>query len=656
MKPITTIHLAQRLITIETSALITLQNYLDKLKAYFHTQESGDEIYNDIENRVSEIMDKKLKAGSVCITDADMESIKNTVGSLKDLGIEESIVDPIKEFKTENDETSNAKNATSNTSNNSKSDFNKKLKRNENDKIISGLCSGVATYFNVDPAWVRIIFVLCGFFGGIGIIAYIIGSIVIPTSTDAVFANKRLMRSFDDKIIAGVCSGIAKYFHTTATNIRLLFLAPIILTILFGITDHIGVNIAGPSNGPFLLVYILLWLILPYAQTASEKLQMKGEPVNVNSIRDAVTGNINTVPKTMNTSTTFSNILKAIAFIILGIFGIVFVASFSSIFAAGIAIQPFTEYFFRPGNQQFLAQASWILVFGLPLIVMAVLIIRALVGIKGWPTYVIRTSLLAFGVGIICFLALATDMKNDFKYDSNIPAIQQHELAMDSVIIDLANTNDREFVSFKNGIFNSFNDSLFLENVEVNIVPSKDSNFHIRFQGTANGSTIEEANINASYINYETVLENNKILIPKNYKILKNNLWRNQFVTCEIQVPEGKKVRFTERIIDNPFHKIIIKFMNVQSWNSNSLQDYDANKTYLMQQGKLISKDTVADNENLFSIKAGKDSLEIELKDLNNILDSLGTSREEVIEKTQNAIEKLQEKLENLNDDLEEKK
>ena len=71
MNTTTNINIAKRLITIDTNAWQRLQTYLQAIKTYFATQESGDEIYADIENRVSEIMSQQLKDGKVSISNDD---------------------------------------------------------------------------------------------------------------------------------------------------------------------------------------------------------------------------------------------------------------------------------------------------------------------------------------------------------------------------------------------------------------------------------------------------------------------------------------------------------------------------------------------------------------------------------------------------------
>lgn len=56
----------------------------------------------------------------------------------------------------------------------------KRLYKSRTNKVVDGVCGGVAEYFDVDPVLVRIIFVLFFFFGGSALIAYIVGMIIMP--------------------------------------------------------------------------------------------------------------------------------------------------------------------------------------------------------------------------------------------------------------------------------------------------------------------------------------------------------------------------------------------------------------------------------------------------------------------------------------------
>lgn len=60
----------------------------------------------------------------------------------------------------------------------------KKLYKVEQGKMISGVCAGIAAYFNVDPTLIRLAWVLFSLLGGSGILAYIICAIVMPKEAD----------------------------------------------------------------------------------------------------------------------------------------------------------------------------------------------------------------------------------------------------------------------------------------------------------------------------------------------------------------------------------------------------------------------------------------------------------------------------------------
>ena len=56
----------------------------------------------------------------------------------------------------------------------------KKLYKSQNNRMLCGVCGGIAEYFNIDPTIVRLIFVFLGLSGGTGILFYIISAVVIP--------------------------------------------------------------------------------------------------------------------------------------------------------------------------------------------------------------------------------------------------------------------------------------------------------------------------------------------------------------------------------------------------------------------------------------------------------------------------------------------
>jgi phage shock protein C len=59
----------------------------------------------------------------------------------------------------------------------------KKLRRSRSDRMVAGVCAGLAEYFSVDPVLVRLVFVLLALAGGPGVLLYIVLWIIMPEDT-----------------------------------------------------------------------------------------------------------------------------------------------------------------------------------------------------------------------------------------------------------------------------------------------------------------------------------------------------------------------------------------------------------------------------------------------------------------------------------------
>jgi phage shock protein PspC (stress-responsive transcriptional regulator) len=92
----------------------------------------------------------------------------------------------------------------------------------------------------------------------------------------------RIYRDIDHRIFGGVCSGMAAYWSMDPVVIRIIFVALVL---------------AGGLGG---LVYIILWIVIPEARTTAQKIEMKGEPVNIRNIKDSVKKEFENVRKNMN--------------------------------------------------------------------------------------------------------------------------------------------------------------------------------------------------------------------------------------------------------------------------------------------------------------------------------------------------------------------
>ena len=91
----------------------------------------------------------------------------------------------------------------------------------------------------------------------------------------------RMYRDPDDRIIGGVCSGMAAYWHIDPWIVRVIF-------IVLALPGGLGI-----------LIYLVLWIVLPEARTTAQKIEMKGDPVNIHNIKDSVKEEFDNVKKNM---------------------------------------------------------------------------------------------------------------------------------------------------------------------------------------------------------------------------------------------------------------------------------------------------------------------------------------------------------------------
>ncbi len=166
MQKTVNINLSGSVFYIDDDAYALLRDYLDKLENYFGNQEEGKEIINDIESRIAELFNEKLKDRGAVVNIAMVEDVIAKMGQPEDF----------------DDETSEEKG--SNTIKEERFHKQKKrLYRDIDNRVLGGVCGGIAAYFNTDPVFIRVLFVILPFLSlGIIIPVYIVLWIVIPAA------------------------------------------------------------------------------------------------------------------------------------------------------------------------------------------------------------------------------------------------------------------------------------------------------------------------------------------------------------------------------------------------------------------------------------------------------------------------------------------
>ncbi len=164
MNKIVNINLGGYPFAIDDDAYHSLSKYLKTIDSHFSKSAGHEDIVFDIENRMAELLKEKTKSNGIV-------SQKHVDEIVEIMGRPESFTD---ETHFEEEWTDAAA---------SDSHGKKRLFRNPDDKVLGGVCSGLASYFGVEKAlYVRLIFLFFFFFAGMGTLVYILLWIFVPTA------------------------------------------------------------------------------------------------------------------------------------------------------------------------------------------------------------------------------------------------------------------------------------------------------------------------------------------------------------------------------------------------------------------------------------------------------------------------------------------
>jgi len=192
MKKNFTINLCGRLFQIDEDAYELLQHYTNSLRSHFGRQPEGEEIVNDIEERIAELFDELKAKGIQAITIDHVKDIITRIGKPEQLADEDKPENEQSEQQTDSsafdDLRSAGRKAYDSLHSSSRKAYDdlrnrtasKRLFRNPKDKIVFGVLSGMAAYTNTDPLLWRLGTVIFTFFYGIGFIIYVVMALILP--------------------------------------------------------------------------------------------------------------------------------------------------------------------------------------------------------------------------------------------------------------------------------------------------------------------------------------------------------------------------------------------------------------------------------------------------------------------------------------------
>ncbi len=544
MKKNISINISGIIFHIEEDGYDQLKEYLESINRYFSTFEDSHEIIADIETRIAEIFLSKLKDGKQIIVIEDVESLIATMGSIKDFQAAEEEAIKLPDDDDEDDEEQG------------ETIFSKRLYRDNNRKLLAGVLSGIAYYFNTDPLWIRLIYALL-FFGvsilpsiaGFLLLAYIVLWIVIPASDELIEEKKikKMYRDPDGKVLGGVASGISAYFGVDVVIIRLLFFVTIFIA------------------GTGIILYIILWIILPEAKTLTDKMEMQGQPVTLSNIEFNIRKSLNMKEGDENIivkvllfpfrliATLFEFLSKALgpfmSFLVEAlrvVFGVLLaIIGISGVLAVLIALGvligliaggdlnimyplPFevikNDLQVLPGIA--LAMALIIPFFYLAILGFIVLMKKQVLNARaGW-------SILA--IWLICILILSFTIPpyiNNFHETGRHTVVNRYNLMDKTAVINFNDIGEDEF-----------------DMVSLRIRSSNDTTIKLEQEFRASGPSRKEAVDNAKLIQYSPDVEDSVFTFNSKLDFGENAKYRKQEVELTLYFPIGQKFILDENI------------------------------------------------------------------------------------------------------------
>ncbi|WP_010134159.1 PspC domain-containing protein [Ochrovirga pacifica] len=400
--------------------------------------------------------------------------------------------------------------------------------------------------------------------------------------------SKKMFRDGDDKFLGGVASGIGHYFNVDAIWIRILFILLL------------------PAGGFSVYTYIILWVLVPEAKTTAEKLQMQGEPVNIDNIEKKIRTEFENVSNKIKNAdysgakSVFQNFIDVLGKILLRFFqliskfiGIVLILlSIVLLVAFIISAFSFSTLEFiglnegLMSNLPFIYQSvlpSWLLytclfvAIGIPLSMVFYLGTRIVSKSVKQMSKVVSLTLL--GIWIVSFLILVfTGVEYHSQNAYNGSKVYSNTLPItpkDTLSIKIIN-NDNLF--FQNRLYRNNDQTLVTSNGEekiysnhlyFDIKKSENDSIYLKIRKKSEGSNHQNAIENADAIDYNYQLNNKQLVLDSYFLSPIQNRFRNESITITLYITNG-----TTLYLNNSTRNFINHYPNTKGVNISKLIDH----------------------------------------------------------------------------------
>ncbi|MDO5654644.1 MAG: PspC domain-containing protein [Flavobacteriaceae bacterium] len=439
-------------------------------------------------------------------------------------------------------------------------------------------------------------------------------------------SSKKLFRDPDDKKLGGVCSGLGHFLGIDATWVR-------IITVVLLFVDPIFFSVAST----IIIAYFILWLVVPEARTTSDKLQMRGEPVNFDSIKDffgnspeTVQDNIKNLGENAHRVATrsgsvigdmFKFLIKLIGIFFLGILLIVaisllvaFVASIlgigGALFGVGLAgfsLNSYFPYIFESSWEQWITYISLALIMVLPAIGLILLILRLISSRYRVPRVIGFGLPFLWLLGLIGITVVTITTLRHFQQT----AVETHTVPIpdgnETIIVQMQEKENRfssdDLLLIRPGYL------AFPKENDIYVKESKTGKAYLELRYSAKGKNLNNAAQNLKPILYNYEVKGNLVNLDEHIFLKEDaGKWRKQEVKLYLYLPEGQQVQFKNLDVQK-FQEGFYSWLDV---NSDYFYKFDNQKFRCVQcqeeQYTIQDNDSVSES-GVLKIKTNSDSL-----------------------------------------------
>jgi len=509
------INLAGIFFHIDENAYSKLQRYLEAIRHSFTDSQGRSEILLDIEARIAELFNERIKDEKQVITITEVEEVIAIMGQPEDYIVDEEIFEDEPQPRQ-----------TRSTS--------RKLFRDTENAYVGGVSSGLGHYFGIDPLWIRLAWVILFFGFGTGI-----------------------------------------------------------------------------------LIYILLWILMPSAQTTADKLAMSGKPVNITNIEQKVKEGFSNVKESIEgvadkiknkdygkvgdrVQSTSRSFFDALGSIIMFFFNVIakFIGVILIIVGActligliiGLLSLGVADIFHFPGidfadvvNSTNLPIwfVSLLALFavGIPFFYLFILGLKILSNKLRSPGRIANLALLGLWLAsIITFTVFAAREVKEFAREASVTQKQEINIATnDTLYVKMVGNEMYSNYLHRDYDFEIVEDEndkkkIYSSNVRLIFNSTKDSLARVSVEKNARGDNYQSAKDRAQSVEYSYAFDHNELLLNGYFLTDIENKFRDQEVQITLYLPEGSIVNIDDNtysfhrnyrqygdIIDNGFEEHYLK-------------------------------------------------------------------------------------------------